>query len=87
MKKLQYTLLLILPILLSSCNCILGEGDTVSEQREVSGFDRISLSIEARVFPTVSLYAGISGSGSVYYKGEPQVNSNITGSGRVKKRN
>jgi hypothetical protein len=41
----------------------------------------------ARVFPTVSLYAGISGSGSVYYKGEPRVDSDITGSGRVKKRN
>ena len=233
MKKNQYILLLILPILLSACNCILGEGDTVAEQREVSRFDKISLSIDAkvilkqeddyslrldaqpnileiletkvqgdvltigygfdcvmdasditiylsmpelkgvdlsgsgdvicmqgfdvseldlgisgsgeilmelkadeirsrisgsgeidiggkanklnvsisgsgsvyaynlktpdvsvkiigsgdaRVFPTVSLYAGISGSGSVYYKGDPMVDSDITGSGRVKKR-
>jgi hypothetical protein len=234
MKKNQYILFLILPILLSACNCIVGEGDTVSEQREVSGFERISLSIDAkvilkqeedfslrvdaqsniieiletrvqgdvlnigygfncvmdasditvylsmpelkgvdlsgsgevicmqgfdvsdldlsisgsgeilmelnageirsrvsgsgeidiagkakkldisisgsgsvyaynlrtpdvnvniigsgdaRVYPTESLYAGISGSGSVYYKGEPRVDSDVTGSGQVKKRN
>jgi len=48
---------------------------------------KINGSGDAKVFAIGSLYARISGSGSVYYKGEPKLSSDINGSGRVIKKN
>ncbi len=42
---------------------------------------------DAKVYAIGSLYARISGSGSVYYKGEPELSSDMNGSGQVIKKN
>ena len=49
-KKITYSfLIIILMSVLSSCNCIEGEGNIELENREVTGFDRISLGMDAKV--------------------------------------
>ena len=51
MFYLKKSLILILGLfLLSSCDCIEGEGPIVSENRNVSGFDKIELEASANVF-------------------------------------
>jgi hypothetical protein len=49
MKKPKAFLLFLLALVMVSCDCITGEGDIVTEQRQVSGFDRIRLGINAKV--------------------------------------
>ena len=48
---------------------------------------KISGSGDAKVYPLSTLDARINGSGSVYYKGEPEIRTDINGSGQVLKKN
>jgi len=66
---------------------ISGSGKLIAEDFQSDSFDiEISGSGRCTVNVTRSIYADISGSGSVYYKGDPdKVRSNVSGSGRVRK--
>ncbi|MTI40551.1 head GIN domain-containing protein [Fulvivirga lutimaris] len=66
---------------------ISGSGSVDAEHLAVENVEaRISGSGRCEVNVSKSIDARISGSGSVYYKGDPdKVNSNTSGSGRVKK--
>jgi hypothetical protein len=66
---------------------ISGSGSVDAEHLKVENVEaRISGSGRCEVNVSKSIDAHISGSGSVYYKGDPdKVNSNTSGSGRVKK--
>lgn len=66
---------------------ISGSGSVNAEYLQVENVEaRISGSGRCEVNVSKSIDARISGSGSVYYKGDPdKVNSNTSGSGRVKK--
>jgi hypothetical protein len=65
---------------------ISGSGNLEAEELRVDRYDvRISGSGRSRIYVGDELNAKISGSGSVYYTGDPdKVISNVSGSGRVK---
>jgi len=66
---------------------ISGSGRFDAENFKSESFDiQISGSGKCTVYATKGIYAEISGSGSVYYKGDPdKVRSNVSGSGRVRR--
>lgn len=68
---------------------ISGSGKLNAEDLEAETYDiRISGSGSCRIYATKELNASVSGSGSIYYRGEPdKVRANTSGSGKVKKIN
>jgi hypothetical protein len=66
---------------------ISGSGHIRASELEVRTADlRISGSGSMELYVTDRLTAHVSGSGNVYYSGNPSIDSSVTGSGRVKKR-
>lgn len=66
---------------------IAGSGDIVAHQFKVETAEvKIAGSGDCEVFVTDRLDVKIFGSGDVIYKGDPHVNSNISGSGKIHKR-
>ena len=47
--KLRFVLFLALIPLMYACDCIQGEGELMTEKRDISGFNRINLDLSARV--------------------------------------
>ena len=66
---------------------ISGSGRFLGEDMKAASYDvEISGSGTAKINVSEAIYTQISGSGSVYYKGNPQkVRSDVSGSGRVRK--
>jgi len=66
---------------------ISGSGRLYAEDMKSRSYDvRISGSGSCRVNVSSEIYASISGSGSVYYRGDPdKIRSNVSGSGRIRR--
>jgi hypothetical protein len=68
---------------------ISGSGKLNAEDLETENYDiRISGSGSCRIYATKEIDASVSGSGSIYYRGDPdKVHASTSGSGKVKKIN
>lgn len=94
MKTLVYSATIVVVLIVSSCYLrdsqfgIRGEGPMVERKINLEKIKGISLPGSAKVFLTQgsSQEIRISGSGSVIYKGNPRVNTSISGSGSVRER-